>query len=174
MPRTIVFLLLLLPLFVRAQGDAFPAFSGETPDGTKVDLPMKGTGYTIIGMAYGKQAGPILEEWYEPAYLRFVAGHGLFASQYDAQVWFVPMFVGINKAAYEPTMRKVRKGEAPEVADRIVFYKGELAPFQDALGMDRKDIPYIFVLDGQGRIVYRTEGSFTDDKLHAIEDILME
>ena len=166
---------LLLPVLLHAQDRVFPELAGERTDGSTISLPPSGaTGYTIVGMAYGKQAGPLLEEWYEPAYLRFVRGHGLFAAAYDAQVWFVPMFVGMNKAAYEPTLRKVRKSEAPEVADRVLFYKGDLEPFRDGLGMQRKDIPYIFVLDAEGRIVYRTEGGFTDEKLEAIEDVLME
>jgi hypothetical protein len=39
--------------------------------------------------------------------------------------------------------------------------------------MTDKDIPYIFVLDATGRIVFRTQGAFTDEKLEAIEEVLL-
>lgn len=176
MTRSLYLLLLALltpATLVHAQ-EPFPDLVGEGLDGRSVQLPAAGTGsFTLIGMAHGQKAAPVLEEWYEPAYLRFVAGHGLFAKAYKVEVYFVPMFVGLNKAAYEPTMKKVRQGAAPEVADRIIFFKGDIAPYQEALGMPRKDIPYFFVLDAEGRIVHSTEGRFTDEKLEAIEAIFL-
>ena len=70
-------------------------------------------------MAYGQKAQPLLEDWYEPAYLRFVAKHGLFAGLYDVRVFFVPLFVGANKAAYEPSLAKFRRSASPEVVDLV-------------------------------------------------------
>lgn len=176
MTRTLPTLLiaLLATLNLAQAQQRFPELVGEGLDGRTVQLPAAGSGsFTLIGMAHSQKAAPMLEEWYEPAYLRFVAGHGLFAKAYKVDVFFVPMFVGMNKAAYEPTLKKVRKSAAPEVADRIVFFKGDIAPYQEALGMPRKDIPYFFVLDAEGRVVHTTEGKFTEDKLEAIEAIFL-
>ncbi len=124
-------------------------------------------------MAYSQKAQPMLEDWFEPAYLRFVRGHGLFAGQYDAAVYFVPLFVGVNKGAYEPSIKKFRKTATPEIVDLVLFSKAEADPLKTALGMTDKDIPYFFVLDRHRRIVHRTQGAFTEDKLEAIEDILL-
>lgn len=152
---------------------AFPTVSGERSDGTVVELPKDAAGrYAIICLAYGQKAGPLLEEWYGPAYLRFVAKHGLFASDIDADVYFVPLFVGLNKAGYGPTMKKLREAGDPDVAKRVVFLKGDHDGLRGTLGMKDKEAPYVFVVDPQGRIVHRTQGAFSDEKLDAIEEAL--
>lgn len=154
---------------------SFPTLHGETADGRSVTLPGNSAGtFTIVGIAYGQKAAPMLEEWYGPAYLRFVAKHGLFASAYEADVYFVPLFVGVNKAAYEPSLKKFRKSAEPEIVDHVLFSKDELQPLQDALDMKDKDIPYFFVLDAEGRVIYRTQGAYSDDKLEAIEEVLLQ
>lgn len=163
-------------LFVQATyaQQPFPALTGETADGTAITLPSASEkAYTIIGLAYSQKAQPALEEWFEPAYLRFVAKHGLFAGAYDCAVYFVPLFTGVNKAAYEPSMKRFRKSATPETADRVVFVRTELEAVREALGLQDKDVPYFYVVDRDGRIVHREQGAFTEDKLDAIEEALM-
>jgi len=156
-------------------GDSFPGLKGETPNGKMVELPKDCKGKkTIIGLAYGKKAAADLEGWYEPAYLRFVKGHGLFATAYDAELYFIPMFVGANKAAYNPSMKKIRKSASPEVLDHLVFFKGALEDYVDPLELKDKSTPYFFVLDESGTIVHRTSGAYSDEKLEAIESLLLE
>ena len=127
-----------------------------------------------MALAFGKGAEPVLEEWMEPAYLRFVARHGLFAGTYQCTTWFVPVFVGLNKAAYEPSMKKLRKSAEPELVEHVLFFKGEFDTIQAQLGLHRSDIPYFFVLDPEGHIIHRTEGAFSEDKLDEIEGVMME
>lgn len=158
-----------------AQTATFPPLEGEKADGSRVRLPDPAAkGFTVVGLAYSQKASPMLEEWAEPAFLRLVAKHGLFAGTYEADVWFIPMFIGGNKAAYEPSMKRFRKSADPEVADHVLFYQGEIEVFEQALGLHSKDIPYFFVLDREGRVVHRTEGAFSLEKLDAIEERLME
>ncbi len=166
---------LLASAAAMAQTDRFPPLTGETSDGRKINLPAPGAkGYTLVGLAFSQKASPLLEEWAEPAFLRFVAKHGLFADTYEAEVWFIPMFVGGNKVAYEPSLKKFRKSADPEVAEHVLFFQGEIAPYKQALGMENENIPYFFVLDAEGRIVHRTEGTYSLEKLDAIEERLME
>ncbi|MBK8338718.1 MAG: hypothetical protein IPK99_01265 [Flavobacteriales bacterium] len=175
MRATLLSFTLLTVGMATAQTDRFPPLTGETSDGRSVTLPAAGAkGYTLVGLAFSQKASPLLEEWAEPAFLRFVAKHGLFADTYEADVWFIPMFVGGNKVAYEPSLKKFRKSADPEVAEHVLFFQGELAPFQLALGMENENIPYFFVLDAEGRIVHRTEGTYSLEKLDAIEERLME
>lgn len=174
MRNALLFTSLFVTLPLLAQ-DVFPTLRGETANGVTVTLPVKTSSkFTIIGLAYGQKASPLLEEWYGPAYLRFVAKHGLFASAYEADVYFVPLFVGANKAAYEPSLRKFRKSAEPDIVDHVLFSKDELEPLQEALGLDNKDIPYFFVLDASGRVIHRTQGTFSDEKLEAIEEVLLQ
>ena len=48
--------------------------------------------------------------------------------------------------------------------------RGEADGLRETLGLKDKETPYIFVVDPQGRIVHRTQGAFSDDKLDAIEE----
>lgn len=173
MRSTLVATTLALALLGTAQ-DKFPALTGETASGRTVTLPMNGKPWTVVGLAYSQKASPVLEEWYEPAYLRFIAKHGLMAGAYDADVYFVPLFVGVNKAAYEPSMNKFRKSADPEIVDHVLFSKDDIEPLKAALGLTEKDIPYFFVLDAEGRIVHREKGAFTEEKLESIEEVLMD
>lgn len=173
--RSISFVLFSFFGLTLAAQSTFPTLTGETADGKTVTLPSTdGAEFTLIGIAYSQKASPMLEEWYEPAYLRFIAKHGLMAGAYNAQVYFVPLFVGVNKTAYEPSMKKFRKSADPEIVDHVLFSKDELEPLKTALDMTEKDIPYFFVLDAQGRIIHRVKGAFSDDKLEAMEEVMLD
>lgn len=159
---------------LHAQG-VFPAMEGSTVAGEMIRLPKKdGTGYTIVAMAYGKKAEPLLEEWYRPAFNRFVAKNGLFAGSYEVELYLVPLFTGLDKAAYGPSMERLRKEADPEVARRVVFFQGDAKALIQALGMSNKDIPWFFVLDAEGRILQRVSGAFSVDRLEALEAPLLE
>ena len=170
-------ILLILPLLIANSSFAqpgFPELLGETADGKSVHLPLSAPKeYTVIGLAYSQKAQPALEEWFEPAYLRFVAKHGLFAGTYQCDVFFVPLFTGLNKAAYEPSLKKFRKSAAPEIVEHVVFNKADLETLKTSLDLSDKNIPYFFILDRSGRIVHRVQGDFTDEKLEAMEDVLL-
>jgi len=172
MRNALSLMFLLLSSGLRAQ--TFPTLTGELVSGAVVELPGKPkTPLIVIALAYSQKAQAELEAWYEPAFLRFVAKHGLFANAYRTELYFVPLFTGANKAAYEPSMKRFRKSATPETADRVVFVRTGLELVRDALGLHDKDIPYFFVVDAQGRIVHREQGRFTEDKLDAIEQALI-
>ena len=174
------FRILLLTVVLVAASTAwsqavFPALQGENTDGEVVVLPdASATGYTIVALAYGKKAEPLLEDWYAPAYSRFVAKNGLFAASYDAALYLVPIFTGVNKAAYAGSMNRLRKEADPDIARRVVFFKGDAKELIDALGMTNKDIPYFFVLDNTGHVVARGSGTYSVDKLDALEAPMLQ
>ena len=83
------------------------------------------------------------------------------------------MFTGINAAAAEGTAkRKALKNVDPQLLPYILFYKGELKSYKEALDFEKRDIPYFFVLNELGKIVFATSGSFNESKLDAIEDVI--
>jgi hypothetical protein len=175
--RSLRLLPLLAGLCMALLGAAqdFPTLEGETLRGERVSLPASGGApHTLIALAYGQKAGPQLEDWFEPLYLRFVAKYGLFAQAAQVDVHFVPLFVGTNKAAYEPTLKKFRKSAAPELLDRILFVRTELEHVQGPLGLKDKDVPYFFILDRSGTIIHRTQGAYSDGKLEAMEEVLFQ
>ncbi len=156
-------------------GNVFPDMVAETVEDKKVTLPgdVKGK-FTLLGLAYSKKSEDELRTWFEPIFSKFVQKpEGLLAGMgYDVHVFFVPMFTGINAAAEGTAKRKALKNLDPLLFPHILFYKGELKPYKEALDFEKRDIPYFFVLNADGKIVYATSGSFTDQKLDAIEDVI--
>ncbi len=157
-----------------AQNNApFPSLVGETLSGQAVELPSQHTSKpTIVGMAYSKKAEDDLKSWYQPMYDTFILKRGMFDAMYDVQLFMVPMFTGMKKAAYETAIKKMREEHRKDLFPHILFYKGELEPYATDLKMSDKTLPYLFILDAQGKIVYHTSGAFTEKKKEAIESAL--
>lgn len=146
---------------------------GETVDGTRVELPQASSGrHCIIAVAASKKAEPLLQEWYEPAYLRFVAKQGLMVSEVECDLWLVPVFTGMNKAAYGPSMDRLKREADPDIARHVVFVKDDAASILDAMGIEKRDEPYFFVLGPDGRKKHQEKGAYDVDKLDALEEAL--
>lgn len=170
-----LFVLAYFPLLGQVTGKVFPEMVAETVEDKKVTLPhdVKGK-FTLLGLAYSKKSEDELNTWFVPIYQKFVQkAEGMLAGMgYDVNVYFVPMFTGINAAAEGTAKKKALKNLDPLLFPNILFYKGELKKYKEALDFEKKDIPYFFVLDKEGKIVYATSGAFSNQKLDAIEDVI--
>lgn len=156
-------------------GKMFPFMEAETVEDKKVKLPgdVKEK-YTLLGLAYSKKSEEELNSWFQPVFEKFIQKNkGLFEGfGYDVNVYFVPMFTGINTAATGTAKRKAIKNVDPQLLPYILFYKGDLRSYKDALDFEKKDIPYFFVIDPEGKIVYATTGKYNAKKLDEIEAVL--
>ncbi len=163
----------IVPVLLFAQG-RFPEVTGETADGAEVHLPAPENGaWTIVAVACGKKAQPLVEEWFAPAYNRFVVKNGLFAASYDAELYLVPVFTGADKAAYGPSMNALRKNVDADIVRRVLFFNGDADALLQALGITDRNIPYFFTVDPAGKIVHRESGKFDVDKLDALEEPML-
>ncbi|MBP6403585.1 MAG: hypothetical protein KA281_10360, partial [Bacteroidia bacterium] len=52
----------------------------------------------------------------------------------------------------------------------ILFCENDLSAVQSALNMTKDNVPYFFLLDKSGQIVYRTSGAYTEEKFDAMDD----
>lgn len=162
-------------LMAQVIGKTFPAMEAETVDDKKVVLPNDVAGkYTLLGLAYSKKSEDELNSWFQPVFEKFIQKNkGLFeAFGYDVNVYFVPMFTGVNAAATGTAKKKAVKNLDPNLLPYILFYKGELKTYKQALDFEKKDIPYFFVLDDNGRIIYATSGKYNAKKMDEIEGVL--
>jgi hypothetical protein len=156
-------------------GKQFPDMEAETVEDKKVKLPGDTKGkYTLLGLAYSKKSEDELNGWFNPVFAKFIQKTGgLMAGMgYDVNVYFVPMFTGVNAAASGTAKKKAIKGVDPQLLPYILFYRGELKPYKEALDFEKKDIPYFFVLDANGKIVYATSGKYSEDKMDEIESAI--
>ena len=173
----LLYLVMILSCAVQAQviGKMFPDMEAETVEDKKVKLPQEAKGkYTLLGLAYSKKSEDELNSWFQPVFEKFIQKtNGLMAGfGYDVNVYFVPMFTGVNAAATGTAKRKALKNIDPQLLPYVLFYKGELKPYKEALDFEKKDIPYFFVLDAEGKIIYATSGKYTDAKMDQVEDVM--
>jgi hypothetical protein len=177
--RQFLFLLILASsITIQAQvvGKQFPDMEAETVEDKKVKLPQDVKGkYTLVGLAYSKKSEDELNTWFSPVFSKFIQKPtgGLFSGlTYDVNVYFVPMFTGVNAAATGTAKKKAIKNVDPQLFPYLLFYKGELKPYKESLDFEKKDIPYFFVLDPEGKIVHATSGAYTEDKMDAVEEVI--
>ena len=160
-------------LLAQVIGKDFPAMTTETAEDKVVEIPTAVKGkYTLLGLAYSKKAEDELNTWFNPVYDKFVrkAGGLLEGMGYDVHVYFIPMFTGVNAAATGTAKKKALKNVDPQLLPNILFYKGDLKPYKESLDFEKRDIPYFFVLDPEGKIVYATSGAFSQAKLDEVEE----
>lgn len=170
-------ILFVTTLVAQAQviGKTFPDMEAENVEDKKVMLPKDVAGkYTLVGLAYSKKSEDELNSWFQPVFQKFIQKtNGLMSGfGYDVNVYFIPMFTGVNAAATGTAKRKAIKNIDPQLLPFILFYKGELKPYKEALDFEKKDIPYFFVLDAEGKILFATSGKFTEQKMEQIEEVL--
>lgn len=155
-------------------GNQFPSMEAETLTNEFVDLPQDiGGKYSLIGLAYSKKAEDYLKGWFEPVYNQFIYKNpnpGPFDFSFDVNTYFVPMFTGAKRPAYKKVMDKLKKTIDKRLQPNILFYKGTLKEYKEALNFDGKDDPYFYVLDPEGKIVYATTGRYTQRKMQEITD----
>lgn len=165
--------MLLFYSLTNSNGKTFPSLNGETLEGKSVSLPADSKGKkTLIGMAYSAKAEEALMTWYQPIFDKFVSKVGMFDGDYDVNLYFIPMYIGLKQVAYDASLKKLKESNRKDLFPYILFYKGELAPYDKELEMTDKEVPYFFVLDESGKILYSAKGMFTDKKMEEIEAVL--
>ena len=168
-----LFVLLISEADAQVIGKQFPPMSAETVEDKKVALPGDvGGKFTLIGLAYSKKSEDELNSWFQPVFQKFIQkSTGVLSGfGYDVNVYFVPMFTGVNAAATGTAKKKAAKNIDPQLLPFVLFYKGELKTYKESLDFEKKDIPYFFVLDPTGKIVYATSGKYTEQKMDEIEE----
>jgi hypothetical protein len=152
-------------------GQNFPDLIGKTLKDATVTLPTDTKGkMTLIGIAYSQKSQADLQTWFQPVYTNFIeeSKGSLFPTEsYDINIYFVPMTAGINIGAGK-IKDYLNKELDPELQKYVLLYEGEIKGYKEKLSLGAKDLPYFFLLDEQGKIVYQTSGSYSESKMDQI------
>jgi hypothetical protein len=160
-------------------GKPFPAMQCEDYNGRKVNLPGETIGkYTLLGMAFSNDAEADLNTWLNPIYNKFIASNDnsdpfAVSNSYDINLYVIPMFTGANQLTSKSSKEKIKSHTEKELYPHLLFYEGAKT-YKEDLDFEKKGVPYFFVLDKNGKIVYATSGRYDDKKLEKIIDILEE
>lgn len=170
--------LIFLLTFSSTAQKAFPELSGKTLTDKKITIPGNTKGkFTLIGMAYSKKAEENLNTWFNPMYTTFLqkSTNSLFpTTDYDVNLYFVPMITGIAQGASGKIEDKMKKNIDKELLPYVLLYEGEVKTYKDNLNMTEKDEPYFFVLDPDGKVLYNTAGAYSEKKMDQILEIIEE
>lgn len=162
-------------------GSPFPDMECENYNGKMVHIPNDTKGkYTLLGMAFSSSAESDLKTWINPVYNKFIAKKDpakadAFDVQmdYDINLFFIPMFTGFNKLTAKSSKEKIKAATDKELYDYLLFYDGGKT-YKEELDFQKRDIPYFFVVNKTGKIVYTTSGKYDDKKMEKIIDIIEE
>ena len=177
-----VLLVLMTSLvFAQTTGEVFPEMGGVTLDDEEITVPIDTKGkYTFLALAFSKEAEHDLNTWAEPLYYHFMPeskGKNLFASFYDVNLFFVPMFSGAAQVVEKNARKKAIEHLDEKLHSKVLFYKGgmkEMKEYKKVLDMSNKKVPYFFLLDENGKIVQATSGAYTQQKMIPFDNILDE
>jgi hypothetical protein len=164
-----------------AIGKMFPDISCEDYNGKPVNIPNDTKGkYTLFAMAFSTAAEDDLKTWVNPVYNKFIGKVDASKADvfdvsvdYDINLYFIPMFTGANQLASKQSKEKIKSKTDKELYPYLLFYDGGKT-YKDELDFQKRDIPYFFVLDKTGKVVYTTSGKYDDKKMEKILDIIEE
>lgn len=158
-------------------GKQFPDMQTESLTNKSLDIPKDLSKYTLIGLAYSKKSEQDLKTWFDPIYNQFIhkdESPSIFSFSFDVHCYFIPMFTGAKRVAYKKVMNKMKKTIDKRIQPNVMFYKGDLKKYKEALNFKGKDVPYFYVLDPKGKIVYATSGKYSDSKMQQIVDAVRD
>ena len=159
-----------------AIGSIFPEMVAEDLDAKTYQLPedIKGK-YSIIGLAYNKKSADKIPDWIVPVYQKFIAEPQGLQIGYDMNVYFVYMFSGMTVALKDVVENKMRAEMDEVLKPHSLFETGNLKSYQKVLDMmEKKDTPYFFVLDPDGKILWATRGRPKQSKIDRMASYIDE
>jgi hypothetical protein len=162
------------PVLIKAQtGKIFPEINGVTLMDKKITVPQKNGKYSVIAIAFHKDAEEELKRWLNPLYESFMVKEskgGAFdmADAHDVNFIFIPMINGFKRFA-EEFKKGTDKGFWPYIMDTE---KTDIKNLQKQLGITDNKTPYFFVLDEKGKILASEKGRFDKKKMARLEDVI--
>jgi hypothetical protein len=153
----------------------FPNITAANLNDETISLPADHEGkFAVIGVAFSEDAQDDLYTWGPHVYNMFIDKDGLNALVYDVEVNLLLLFTGVNKAAFNKAEKLIKEGTEETYRDNILLYRGEMGDYRDDLAMKDRKVPYVFVIDKKGSIIYSTSGRYTSTKMDEIAKLVEE
>jgi hypothetical protein len=170
----VLILILITNQGVMAQvGDAFPKMSVKTLNGRNTNLPDTILGKkSLLILSFSPKSEKYMEAWLTPIFNLFIGqkNNPLDISDEENQpnLVFVPMVTGIYQIVDDKVYQKLKSSINEEFYQYVLFYSGPLKPYKDTLKFGAKDVPYLYVLDKDGKILHLTFGEYSKAKMDEI------
>lgn len=148
----------------------FPSVKGTLLNGQSVSLPHKNGKYSLIAIAFHRDAEDALKKWLQPLYDNFIkkeSGDPFdMAEFHDVNFVFIPMIQGFRKVADE-FKSNTDEHYWPYILDTE---KTDIRALQNQLGVKDPKSPHFYMLDPEGNVVSSAEGTFSEKKMEQLEE----
>jgi hypothetical protein len=169
-------------ILLQAQTKNFPQLTCTNVEDKKVILPDTSIKKkSVYVMMFSKKAESALTTWMMPLYQDFVQKEegnqqpALFEEEgYDVQLEMIFVLNGAKQLAEAELKKELKNNMQPEFLNHILIYTGAFSNHKKDLQIVNEDIPYFFVVDSEGQIIYQTSGAYTEDKWIVMEQTLNE
>lgn len=168
-------LLLFLPVFtIQAQmGKPFPNIEVFDLNENAVSIPEDTKGkFALVGVAFSEAAQEDLYSWSQPVFSEFMDENNMSSLVYDPNVKLILMFTGANQLAFKKAKDQITEGTDETLKDNVVLYKGKMEDYRKTLKMKDRKIPYFFVLDKNGKVIYTAEGRYSQKALREVGNLI--
>ncbi len=172
MKKLITLSALFITLSVAAQkGKTFPTIIGVSLSEKSMNLPMSNGKYSVVAIAFNKAAEDELKKWLNPLYDTFMnkekGKHSMDMSEsHDVNFFFLPVIGGLKMVAKE-FKSTTDKAFWPYIMDTD---KCDIKLQAKILGAEDVKVPYVFVLDKEGKVVDFVSGKYSEDKSEKLEE----
>ena len=170
MKKLITITAALLAFNMNAQkGKTFPTVIGKSLTEKSMSLPIKNGKYSVVAIAFNKAAEDELKKWLNPLYDTFMnkdKGKLSMDEAHDVNFFFVPLIGGL-KMVSDKFKETTDKAFWPYIMDTD---KWDIKVQAKSLDIEDTKVPYIFILDKEGKVVEVQSGKYTEDKEEALEE----
>lgn len=157
-----------------AKAQSFPSITCDRVGLPAQTIPLKNSKLTLVCVVFSNKASEDLETWLNPVYTKFIAKTGMMDDMYDVNLHFVAAFSGATKAFKGEFIKKVEKNGDKDLVPYILMADKEDFVAAPALKVAAKAVPYFYVIDATGTIVYSTSGPYSQAKMDQIESIVID
>jgi ATP10 protein len=147
-------------------GKPFPTVSAKTLAKRCVRFPDETKGKVgLVFVAFEQGAQQDINSWVDP----FI---GNLLSNDAVSYYEIPMISGSFKPVSRFIDGGMRGGVPKDLHDRTATFYGKRADFFQSMAITDQSRAYLFVLSRDGRIVFRTDGPATTEKISAARNAL--
>jgi hypothetical protein len=162
----IIVFMTLTSMGIQAQIQPFPEIPAETLSRKKVIFPHHTRGkFAFLLIAFRRQTQGEVDSWLNP----FVHD---FAGNKEITFFEIPMISGNWKWMSGWIDSGMRSGVPDEKHDHVATYYGPLRKYFDYLDIRDPRTVYVFLLDKEGRIIWREIGPANENNYGELKSLL--
>ncbi|MCU0643986.1 MAG: mitochondrial ATPase complex subunit ATP10 [bacterium] len=152
------------PMTDKPIGMPFPELKAETLSGIDMKYPddVKGK-ITLILMAFKRETQRKIDSWLEPF-------SKTFENDTTVQFFEIPMLAGAWKLMSPIIDGGMRSGIPKQKHGNVTTFYGNVNKYCELLGIEDKSDGYVFLLDKNGVIQWRSNGFASEEKLKELFD----